>query len=266
VVHRLLLIFPIIWLLAGCSDREAEIAIPFLVEFDGQETGCGTAESAPALGDLRFYVSAPEIVAEDGRTIGIELVPDGIWQQADIALMDFEDGTLSCENGTTEINTSLRVRLPNVGHRGFRFTIGVPFEHNHDDPLLAEAPLGDSAMHWHWRAGYKFLRAAIKTPTDGFWIHLGSTGCQGTVQDITGCNKPNRVNVNLPDFVIGEDSVVVNLSGLVADTDLGDGIPSDCSSGPAEDACVAPFKTLGLEFESGKSLDTQTVFKQRESL
>jgi hypothetical protein len=118
-------------------------------------------------------------------------------------------------------------------------------------------------MHWHWRAGYKFLRAGIRTADDGFWIHLGSTGCEGTVRDITGCRFPNRVDILLPEFLPGEDTVVVDLAALLVETDLLDAEATDCSSGPAEQSCKAPFRALGLDFETGSAPDTQDVFRRR---
>lgn len=247
---------------SGCSQQSQELSIPFVVEFKGSEITCSSVDSGTVLSDLRFYVSAPQVVSTDGQKTDISFVADAIWQQANIAMLDFEDGTQSCDNGTTELNTSLRVHLPGGAYRGLIFTIGVPFDQNHRDPLLAQAPLDDPAMHWHWRAGYKFLRAGVGSPDDGFWIHLGSTGCEGTVQNISGCSRPNRVTVELSDFEPGKGAIVVDLSALTEGTVLGNRTPSDCSSGPAEEACVAPFAALGLD--SGTVPGTQTVFSWRQ--
>lgn len=262
MILRLQLLILALVLGSGCSQQSQELSIPFVVEFKGSEITCGTLESGIVLSDLRFYVSAPQVIGADGRKTDISFVADGNWQRADIALLDFENGTQSCDNGTTELNTALRVHLPGGAHRGLIFTIGVPFEQNHKDPLLAQAPLDDSAMHWHWRAGYKFLRAGVGSPVDGFWIHLGSTGCEGTVQNISGCSSPNRVTVELSDFVPGKGAIVVDLSALTEGTALGNQTPSDCSSGPAEEACAAPFAALGLETSTGPG--AQTVFNWRE--
>ncbi|MEJ2128323.1 MAG: metallo-mystery pair system four-Cys motif protein [Woeseiaceae bacterium] len=200
---------------------------------------------------------------DQGRPVPVTLVPDGAWQQTDLALLDFETGADSCANGTVAVNTTLRVRVPERQLRGLQFTLGVPFDRNHADPLTAVAPLDDAAMHWHWRSGYKFLRAGVRSADDGFWIHVGSTACKGTVQNITGCDRPNRVTVSLPDFVPGFDTVVIDLSELLAETNLADGVRSDCSSGPAEDSCAAPFDALGIEFGSGNDIGQQQVFKRR---
>jgi hypothetical protein len=119
-------------------------------------------------------------------------------------------------------------------------------------------------MHWHSRSGYKFLRAGIRNEADGFRIHIGSAGCEGTVGHITGCRFPNRIEVDLPDFVPGEHAIEVDLAMLVIGTDLADGEPSDCSSGlPPETACDAPYAALGIDFQTGEQQGVQRVFSTR---
>lgn len=263
MIQRLLLLSIATLIVTGCSGPETQLRIPFVALFDGSEIGCAHSDAGPSLSDLRFFVSSVRAVRDDGVAIDLVLQPDDQWQQTDLALLDFEDGTGACDNGTPATNTVLRGSLPGGEYRGLLFTIGVPFELNHGDPLLAAAPLDDTAMHWHWRAGYKFMRAGIRTADDGFWIHLGSTGCEGTVQNITGCRFPNRVDVLLPEFVPGDDNVVVDLTALLKETDLLDTHATDCSSGPAEQSCDVPFRALGLDFATGSVLNTQNVFLRR---
>ena len=77
------------------------------------------------------------------------------------------------------------------------------------------------------------------------------------------CDRPNRITVDLPGFEVGTDTVVVDLAELVAGIDLADGIPGDCSSGPADASCNAPFSAFGIEFGSGEVSGEQRVFKRR---
>jgi len=263
VIQRQILLCIVALAVTACSGPETPLRIPFVAQFDGREISCAPSTTGPSLSDLRFYVSSVRAIRDDGAEVDLGLQPDDQWQQAGLALLDFEDGTGACDNGTPATNTVLRGTLPVGEYRGLLFTIGVPFESNHGDPLLAAAPLDDTAMHWHWRAGYKFMRAGIRTVDDGFWIHLGSTGCKGTVQNITGCRFPNRVEVLLPEFVPGDDSVVVDLTALLRETDLLDTHATDCSSGPAEQSCELPFRALGLDFATGSVLNTQNVFVRR---
>jgi uncharacterized repeat protein (TIGR04052 family) len=263
MIRRLFLLLLCSVLLASCSGAKSPLHIEFAPVFGGQVLTCGDTAGAVQLTDLRFYVSEIELVTTSDDVVNLQLEQDGIWQQADLAFLDMEDGQGFCDNGTSDINATLRGLAPDRDYIGIRFVIGVPFDRNHADPLTANAPLGEGAMHWHWRAGYKFLRAGIQTADDGFWLHLGSTGCKGTVQDITGCNAPNRVYVELMDFIPGEDVVEVDLTALVANTDLEDGIATDCSSGPAESDCAASFASLGLSHATGTSGHSQRVFRKQ---
>ena len=141
---------------------------------------------------------------------------------------------------------------------------GLPSEllRRRPDVLQAEPPLTDTAMHWHWVSGYRFLRAGVANGADGFWLHLGSTRCKGTVTDIQGCASSNRAEAELPGFVPGRDAVVVDLQKLVDAVDLEDGVPTDCSSEPAELTCTAPFAALGVDFGSGKVNAPASIFRR----
>lgn len=91
-------------------------------------------------------------------------------------------------------------------------------------------------------------------------MHLGSTGCEGTVRDIRGCRSPNRVTVELDGFAPNDDAVSIDLKALFAGIDFGDGIPGDCSSGPSESSCAEPFAALGIDFATGATEGEQKVF------
>lgn len=250
---------------AGCGESPARVVIPFVPVFGAERVTCADAAGGVQLSDLRLYVSDIRLVTPDGDFVDVRLDADGPWQQPDLALLDFEDGSGSCENGTAETNMALRGLVEPDDYDGLQFTVGVPFDRNHADPLQAAAPLGDAAMHWHWRAGYKFMRAGIRTPDDGFWIHLGSTGCEGTVRNISACRFPNRVTVTLEDFDPGVDAVEIDLESLVASTRLDDGEGTDCSSGPAETSCNAPFRALGIPGATDADAPMQRVFRRRDS-
>jgi uncharacterized repeat protein (TIGR04052 family) len=218
------------------------------------------------LTDLRFFVSAITLIDASGIEYDLDVSADEQWQQEGLALIDLENGLAACLNGSEALNASVSGTAPEATFTALRFTLGVPFELNHANPLIARPPLDNAAMHWHWRSGYKFLRAGVATDSDSFWIHLGSTGCEGTVQNISGCRYPNRVVVELNDFTPGSDQVEVDLAALFLSVDLDDGKPSDCSSGPAESACVEPFSALGLPLNNnmpGPIIGSQNVFRTR---
>jgi uncharacterized repeat protein (TIGR04052 family) len=230
----------------ACPANRTPVNLQFSATWAGQPLHCGKSELS--LTDLRFFVSDVVLFDAAGVEYPLFLTVDGRWQQGGIALIDLENGEGGCLNGTQEMHTELSGTAEISDFDGVRFTIGVPFESNHANPLLAKAPLDDAAMHWHWRSGYKFLRAGVASKSDSFWMHLGSTACEGTVQNITACRSPNRVTVELSGLSANENRIEVDLSVLFDGVDLDDGLRSDCSSGPAETACAAPFDALGLPF------------------
>jgi uncharacterized repeat protein (TIGR04052 family) len=251
-----LLLATLLFVSSACTQPRTSFEFEFVATWNGEVIQCGSEPTQ--VSDLRFFVSDVVVTDAAGREHGLDLTA-GDWQQENVALIDLENGEGACRNGTQEIHTVLSGTSTADEVAGVRFTVGVPFEQNHANPLLADAPLDDAAMHWHWRSGYKFLRAGVEAADDSFWIHLGSTRCEGTVQNISGCKSPNRVTVILPEFSPEVDRIEVRLSELFRGIELDDGMRSDCSSGPAEANCVAPFAALGLPFGDGP-VTPQTVF------
>lgn len=246
------------WLCTSCSQLDHPITIPFIATWQGQAIDCRTP--GLALSDLRFYVSNVQLIDQQGVAHDVRFATEMEWQNDAVAFIDLEDGQGACQNGTSTTYDHVLGVAPADDYRGLRFTVGVPFRINHANPLTAKPPLDDQDMHWHWRSGYKFLRAGVRSENDGFWIHAGSAGCEGTVGHITGCKFPNRIEVSLPGFVPDTHSVGIDLAALVAGTSLDDKAPSDCSSGPPETSCVAPFAALGIDFATGEQTGSQSVF------
>ena len=198
MVPRFLLLGTAVVLITGCG-QDLAVDIPFTATWQGEPLTCNSER--PALTDLRLYVNNLKFIDTEGVAHDVRYATEYAWENDAVALIDLEDGTGACENGTAETFDRLIGAVPQREYRGLRFTVGVPFRLNHANPLTAKPPLDDSAMHWHWRSGYKFLRAGVRTGTDGFWIHVGSAGCEGTVGHVTACKFPNRIQVDLPDFV-----------------------------------------------------------------
>ena len=258
---RLVATLTVAWLISSCSQLDQPIRVPFVATWQGQAIDC----SSPgiALSDLRFYISNVQLIDREGVAHDIRYATEMEWQNDAVAYIDLENGDGACQNGTAETFDHILAVAPAADYEGLRFTVGVPFRINHANPLTAKPPLDDPDMHWHWRSGYKFLRAGVRSDTDGFWIHTGSAGCEGTVGDITGCKFPNRIEVELPGFVPDTHAVAVDLTALLAGTSITDEVRSDCSSGPPETACVAPFAALGIDFKTGEQTGSQSVFSLR---
>lgn len=155
---------------AQAQSDTTEIAIDFEAWVGDEEFACGESyegigvtESTITPSDFRFYVSDVALIDEDGNAVPLELEQDGKWQYQNTALLDFEDGTNTCDNGTTEMNTTVVGTVPEGDYQSIQFTMGVPQKLNHEDAAIAPSPLNLTSMWWNWQGGYKFLRVDLET-------------------------------------------------------------------------------------------------------
>lgn len=262
-----------LWLLLACTgpgkeseelpvDSEVNGGVPISINFDArfgdspfscgaiaEGVGAGSSRFTPT--DLRFYVSAFTVENAAGEQAAVTLVDDGLWQLPEVALLDFEDKTGTCSNGTTDTNRVVRGQVPEGDWTTLRFELGVPFALNHQDVATAPSPLNLSTLFWSWQGGYKFMRFEGKStglPT-GWLFHLGSTGCESNNegQVTEACTNPNRAAVEIAGWS-PEKVVVLQLEDLLANTDLdadGGGAPG-CMSADGDPECAELFQKLGI--------------------
>ncbi len=261
--------------LAGCSgggSSNEDITIRFAARVGSESVACGetyeglgTGEDDLTLNDFRFYVHDVALVTGGGDEVAVALTEDGRFQRGGIALLDFEDATNGCVmGGTSEMNDRVVGTVPAGDYVGLRFTLGVPFDENHQDANTAEAPLNLTSMFWVWNAGYKFVRIDGTSSADpnGFRLHLGSTACSPDGNEPTSCANPNRVDVEFASFDASSQTVVFDLAALVEGVDLGTNTadtPPGCMSAPSDPDCTAYFENLGLPFGENAG-GTQSVF------
>lgn len=219
-------------------------------------SGIGAPPSTITPLDFRLFVSGIRLVTAAGAEVPVTLEQDGRWQYADVALIDFEDGSGTCANGTADTNTVVRGLAPRGPYRGLRFVLGVPFALNHINAATAPSPLNLTALWWNWNGGYKFLRADARTNgLPRFNVHLGSTGCEEDAQGaVTGCSRPNRAEVVFDQFDLARDAVYADFAELLAgvniDTNQPDTAPG-CMSAPNDQDCAGVFANLGISFATG---------------
>jgi uncharacterized repeat protein (TIGR04052 family) len=252
----------------GSASTEA-VAITFRAKVGEAEFACGTSfdglgtsDVSAELSDFRLYVHDVRLT-KGGEPIPVALDQDGVWQLEGLALLDFEDKTGKCSNGTAETNVTVRGTVPaGTTFDGIAFRVGVPFELNHGDASTAPSPLNLSALFWNWQGGHKFVRAdAFAAGASApFNLHLGSTGCDGdpATGGVTSCSKPNVASIALDGFSSTDQVVVVDYAALVAGVDLatdGGGAPG-CMSGATDPECGPILASLGLDLASGMPMSS----------
>lgn len=244
------------------SEREVR-RIRFQPSVGGQTFECGRSYSdlgstqvKGTVSDFRFYVHQMHLITTDGREVPFAIEDRGEWQGSGVALIDFEGGPDSgCYGGTPGVNTEVTGIAPAGNYRGLRFSIGVPPALSHADPSTLEGPLTAGGMAWSWLAGYKFLKFELGSGL----LHVGSTGCTGTPPDKIKCSRANRPEITLPNFDPHTQAVHTDIAAAFRTSDL-EQHPSCHSTG---DACAPLFQEVGLNFEDGSVIDTQSVFSAR---
>ena len=242
---------------------EQRVAIRFEAVVGSEKFACGqtykgvvTTASTLTPRDFRFYVQGVELLNASGKAVAVDLDQDGKWQLDDVALLDFEDGTAGCINGTPDLNFQIAGSVPEGHYSGLRFVLAVPFNKNHTDLTTMPPPLNLTALSWVWNAGRKFARLDIASTglPRGYAIHIGSTGCTPNETKITvptECSHPNRSSVELPGFNPATDVVVADLGSLLKNSNIDENqpkTPAGCMSGPDDSDCAALFASLGLPF------------------
>lgn len=235
--------------------------------------------------DFRFFVSEIALVKADGTKAPLTLENNDFQYQAangdHTALLDFEDATGGCvERGNSpEMNTRVVGEVPEGEYSSVEFTLGVPFDINHDkDSYVDVKALNHTKMNWSWQAGRKFTKIEVQSETNSSLIwnfHLGSTGCVAN-EDVNSsvvtseCAQPNRVKVRLDNFDPQNNSVKVNYKHLLqySDVTTDNGGAAGCMSSLADPECEPIFTNLGLDFTNqtgecvndGDCSSTQVLF------
>ena len=99
--------------LAGCGGSST-YTVTFAPLVAGAPFSCsqtypniGTSMTTMTPMDFRMYVHDVALVRATGESVPLALTPDGKWQDANIALLDFEDGTGSCITNSPETNVTV---------------------------------------------------------------------------------------------------------------------------------------------------------------
>lgn len=275
---------------AAVAADPQPVTLRFAAQVDGQTFACGqryadigTTRSTITPSDFRLYVSDVALVDEAGHAQPLTLAQDGIWQFENLALLDFEDGSGPCRNGTAATNTTVRGTVPAGHYTGLRFTLGVPFARNHGDPTVAPSPLNLTAMFWNWQGGYKFLKfdttssgvseqrpaASAMGPVTRFSLHLGSTVCASaarTEAPRAECGNPNRVTVQFDRFDPATQTVVADIGAVLAGANVDVNAPMTspgCMSFPHDADCPPVMGALGLGYGGVAAPGPQRLFTVR---
>lgn len=246
-------------------------------------TDLGTTNAAGTVKDLRFYISNVRLVKRNGGEQALTLAATDDFNASkgadSVTLIDLEDKTGSCADGTTAMNTRIKGTVPAGDYVGVKMTLGVPFAMNHTDQaadVSVTPAVINNAVHpgmaWSWAGGRKFTKievtnAAWTAPT--FTVHLGSTGCTGTNPSaglVDSCARPDRLDFGFASFDPDTQKIAVDVKSLLSanDVTVNAGGASGCMSGATDPECSAIFDALSLDLSTGVTLNSglnQRLFK-----
>lgn len=278
------------------SNNTVPVKIKFKALADNQEIECGkeysnigTSKSKISFSDFRMYLSNIKFIDDKGKETELKLDQDKKWQNGNLGLLDFENKTGDCSAGTSETRKEITGTIDKANYKSLKFTLGVPFEQNHQDVNKADSPLNLTSMFWTWNSGYKFARIDMKTTglPQGYYLHLASTGCTTDSMKMTtkhdgeshgdahgqtsenanvsptSCMYPNRSEITLANFDPEKNTVIIDISKLYENSNVDtnqDKTPGGCMSGNDDEDCHNVMNNLGLKFNSFDSKG-QSVFR-----
>jgi cytochrome c peroxidase len=266
--------------LAGCSDEASpQVTLQFDAKIGSQRVACGEPLAnlgengrGTSLKDLRFYVHDVQLIDDKGKQVKLELPDDGIWQFKNVALLDFENKTGDCKNGTAQTNAIVRGKAPAGNYTGVSFRLGVPSDLNHADPAKLEGPLTGTTLYWSWNLGFIFFKldlAMAETAADqanAFEAHVGAAECTDSKGKYS-CGRENVAAVKLANFDPSRDKIVLDLQTLLAQATVASRPPrppsapmseaqplvAGCASGATDPDCEPIFASFGLDLASGQA-------------
>ncbi|NTX16323.1 metallo-mystery pair system four-Cys motif protein [Myxococcus sp. CA056] len=256
---RLLVLAAPVLLLACMGERQ--VSVQFTAQVRGEPLRCdasyekvGASGTSLQLLDFKAYVHDVALVRKNGDRFPLVLAQDGRWQRKTIALLDFEDGTGTCNTGSPELRTEVVGVVPDFDdYTGVEFTLGVPRELNHRNVEWADPPLNDPSMWWSWTYGYRYLRLDVRSGGNRAYVfHVRADGCTGTPDIGVDCSAENQSTILLTGFVPGRSRVVFDVAALFAHTDFessGDGLTDPvpgCFSSAGDPECAALLPQVGL--------------------
>lgn len=225
--------------------------LPFSCGQQLDALGTSGVEAEPM--DLRLYVHDVRLLRDGGEPAPFSFEADGVWQSDTVALLDFEDASGRCSEGTEETNTLLRGRAPPGDYTGVVFRIGVPTAQNHLDLSTAAPPLNVPDLYWSWQGGYKYLKAELYTEGhhDGYLLHLGAQGCGGSpASGVFDCVAENLAEITLKGDISAPVTlgVVALFAGvdLAAQPDMQTDLVPGCMSGLGDPECAPLLAAFGL--------------------
>lgn len=124
-----------------------------------------------------------------------------------------------------------------------RFSLGVPFNINHLNPIMQESPLNLPTMFWVWQTGHKFVRIEMQSQKENWIFHLGATGCQSPSvmrAPAAACRYTNLFTVESP--LSDSTAIIFDLSALLKSVSVSN--QTSCQSEQDNSSCQLLMRNI----------------------
>jgi len=242
IINNRLIFLLIGLLLALCTGCQPSQPLRLQLQWQGQPLRC---DSVLTLAGQTFQLAQLQLFLSDFRQQHAIALKHGPYSNDRLVLLGID-----CQSNDAG---QWHIPLASALTTGpLYFTLGVPAELNHQNPLLAKTPLQQTDMHWSWQHGYKFLRLDL-TGHANWSLHLGSTGCSSPSvmrAPPQPCLQPNQLQVQLQ--YSGQPQLVLDLAPLLQDfVANGD---NSCMSDRQTQSCRQLLPRLGVEASAVEGL------------
>ena len=219
----------------ACSKKPTQTQLAISPIWQGQLLNCDTTFSIQdgkwRIRDFSLYLSQIEYQDLDGKWNKVEL-DVGKESSSQVVLL-----TPECSTKSNDYKWQIETKNNIEKWQKVKFTLGVPFALNHENPIFQKSPLNVPSMFWVWRTGHKFLRLEMESEKDDWLFHLGSVGCQAKSAiraPEEPCQFPNTFTYEVDLLEVKQINLDVGvlLNGIVLDTD------NSCKSSRENSACL----------------------------
>ena len=245
---RRLVISGLLLLLTACSDKTELSTVNFVPMYANKLVQCGQALAIGGsnwqIEQLQFFVSEVQLQDNNGEWHSVSMITTPM-QAKGVALLgvNCQDENRGYWKFSFEQNKLL------TDYQKIRFSLGVPFELNHQNPIKQISPLNISSMFWVWQTGHKFLRLEMQSDTEHWLFHLGSTGCKSPSvmrAPNNACRYPNLFRVEVP---LNDENLILDLDALISELELSE--QNNCQSEADKPSCHQLMSKLRSAAEYG---------------
>lgn len=239
-MFRFIIIF-LVTLLIGCGKPPSQHQLTILPYWQGKPIDCNTVLNIQgqrwSIRDFSLYLSQLKYFDSSGAWSNVTLDVDED-SSSNVVLL-----TPNCSEARLGYQWKINVVEAVDQWQKVKFTLGVPFELNHQNPIFQKNPLNDPSMFWVWRTGHKFLRLEMDSEQNSFVFHLGSVGCQSKSAVRAPTSACLYSNLNQYEIDLAEHkTIVLDLAVLMGGVTLSNNIT--CKSSPENPDCLQLLDNL----------------------